>query len=176
MTPNRHLVVVGLMGSGKTTLGRALAKELGRRFVDSDTALEQATGETAREIADDEGLDRLHVLEAKVLHDTLESDEPSVVASAASTIEDDGARAALTNPDVGVIWLRGTPATLAGRVTATTDGHRPSAALAAIDEQAPRREPLYGSVADITIDVDDLAPRDVVAAAIEALRSRRLIG
>jgi shikimate kinase len=171
VTVPRHVVITGLMGSGKTTLGRALAEELGRPFVDSDTTLQRVTGESAREIAAGDGLERLHALEAELLRDALAAEVPAVVAAAASTIEDADARAALATPDIAVIWLRGAAPTLARR--ATPGGHRPTEALATISAQAPRREPLYASVAAATIDVDDLAPREVLAAALHALRSWR---
>jgi len=55
MTSTRHLVLVGLMASGKTTVGQTLAARLGRPFVDNDVVLERRTGRSAREIAAADG-------------------------------------------------------------------------------------------------------------------------
>ncbi|HEY4752428.1 MAG TPA: shikimate kinase, partial [Candidatus Limnocylindrales bacterium] len=67
----RHVVLLGTMGSGKTTVGRLLAERLGRPLRDSDPEIEAATGYTAREIRDRDGPDALHDLEARLLLSTL---------------------------------------------------------------------------------------------------------
>ena len=60
----RHIVLVGLMASGKTTVGRLLAEALGVPFSDSDTAIELERGTTVKELADEIGVDEMHELEA----------------------------------------------------------------------------------------------------------------
>src|SRR5436190_1800713 len=65
--PIGHVVIVGLMGVGKTSVGRRLAFRLGWQFVDSDATLAEQTGETARAIAAARSLDELHALEAHAL-------------------------------------------------------------------------------------------------------------
>src|SRR5262249_45956694 len=91
----RHVVLVGLMGSGKSTVGHALARRLGRPFVDNDEALEARSGRSARAIADADGADALHRLEAQALVDALARPEPAVVAMAASVVEHPGTADAL---------------------------------------------------------------------------------
>ena len=54
---NQHLVLVGLMGSGKTTVARVVADRLGRRVIDTDAVIEGSTGRTVREIFVDDGED-----------------------------------------------------------------------------------------------------------------------
>src|SRR5689334_14413518 len=71
MTEARHVVLMGLMGSGKSTVGRPLAARLDRPFVDNDDRLAARTGQTAREVAAAEGADALHAREAAVLVDAL---------------------------------------------------------------------------------------------------------
>jgi shikimate kinase len=171
MTRAGHIVIVGLMGSGKTTLGRALAERLGRPFVDGDAALEARHGQTAREIADRDGLARLHVLEAEVLKDALATEAPAVHAAAASTVEDLDVRRALAAPGTATVWLRGAPAVLAER--ALTGAHRPLVSadpLTVLSEQSERRGPLFEQVADVIVDVDGRSPREVLAATLAALR------
>ena len=170
LADRRHIVVVGLMGSGKTTLGRSVAQRLGRPFVDSDAAIEAAGGRTAREIADTDGIDALHRLEADGLIRALSAEMPSVVAAAASTIDAPECRRRLGGPDVGVVWLRGSPEALASRASA--GGHRPlleDHAVKVLAAQAAHREPFFTEVADIIVDVDDRSPNEVLQAALTAV-------
>src|SRR5262249_6752285 len=66
-----HLVLVGPMGAGKSTIGEIVAKRLDRPYIDSDDEVERRTGRTARQIAAAEGLAALHRLELTVLRDSL---------------------------------------------------------------------------------------------------------
>lgn len=169
----RHVVVVGLMGSGKSAVGRRLAAALGLRFRDSDKDIEAATGLTVRELGERDGMDAMHALEAKHVMDAATESEPSVVAAAASTIDVPAVRERLRQPDIAVVWLRAQPETLARRF-ASKDQHRPefgSSPAAFLANQAERRYPLFESVDPITIDVDRIRPRQAVSRAMEALGS-----
>lgn len=74
-----HLVIVGAMGVGKTSVGRLLAERLGLPFLDSDVILEAWTGETGAEIAERDGVGRLHVLELEVFLDACLSQDRVVI-------------------------------------------------------------------------------------------------
>ncbi|MEX1170389.1 MAG: shikimate kinase, partial [Chloroflexota bacterium] len=140
----RHVVVVGLMGSGKTVVGRRLAARLGWPWRDSDREIEASTGLTVRELRDRDGVDAMHALEARHLLDALAEPAPSVISAAASTVEAPECQAAMTAPGVAVVWLRAMPATLAGRFSAR-DRHRPEFSASPehfLAEQAARRHPL----------------------------------
>ena len=76
-----HVVLIGLMGSGKTTVGRALADVLGRPFRDSDTDLLERTGHSARDLAARDGVEALHVLELEHLLDAVRGSTPAVISS-----------------------------------------------------------------------------------------------
>jgi shikimate kinase len=164
-----HLVLLGLMGVGKSTVGRVLARRLACRFLDSDEAIADRLGTTASGIADRSGLAALHRLEADVLHDALRSSPPAVIAAAASVVDDRRARSELTAPDVTVVWLRGGPAVLARR--AAGGAHRPLGAdpLALLAQQHERRSARFGQVADLTIDTDDRSPPAVADAVMRWL-------
>ena len=167
----RHLVVVGLMGSGKTTVGKAVAAALGWRHRDSDAELEATHGRTARQLGDDIGIERLHELELRLLLEALAAPEPSVISTAASTIDEPDARLALTEPGVVVAWLRIDPASAARR--ARPGDHRPKPEDLAV--QAARRDPLYAAVADVTLDAT--APVDEnVATVLDRLAQARRPG
>jgi shikimate kinase len=141
-------VIVGLMGSGKTTIGSAAAARLGRPHRDSDTDLEARTGRSARDIAATDGVDVLHDLELELLLEALRAATPSVISPAASVIDKPAGRAALARPDIDVAWLRVDVATAVAR---SSEGqHRPWHEDLA--DQAARRDPLFAAVAGITVD------------------------
>jgi shikimate kinase len=146
------------MATGKTTVGRLLATELQRAFVDCDDQLTARTGLAASQIAERDGIDALHRIEADVLLDAVGGDEPAVITAAASTIEDARCRAALE--PAFVAWLRADVAVLASRARAQP--HRPlnDDVAAQLRAQAQRRDVLFASASDITIDVDAASPGD----------------
>jgi shikimate kinase len=168
--PIRHVVLVGLMGAGKTTVGRRLAARLGWPWRDSDVEIAAATGLTVRELRDRDGVDAMHDLEAAQLLHALTDPGPSVISAAASVVESETCRAALASPDLAIVWLRGSVDVLAARFPA--GDHRPAygaSPTAFLEEQARRREPLLRALDPIVIDVDEIDPDEAVARAIEAL-------
>ena len=106
----RHLVLVGLMGTGKTTTGRLLAERLGWPMRDSDQAIEAAMGQSVRELRDAIGTDAMHDLEAAALLREIAAQEPSVVCAAASTVDRQDCRDALRGEGIAVVWLTADPA------------------------------------------------------------------
>src|SRR5262245_1261902 len=96
----RHLVVVGPMAVGKSTLAEALAGWAGRPLRDSDDDLMAARGVTGRQLAEAEGIDALHLWEADDLRLALVDPTPSVIAAAASVVDMASCREALAAPFV----------------------------------------------------------------------------
>lgn len=169
----RHVVLVGLMAAGKTTVGRGLAEALGWPFSDSDAWVERERGTTVKSLAHEIGVDGMHELEAAHLLQALAEPGPSVIAAAASTIDNPTCREALADPGVTVIWLRGDPAALARRFD--VQRHRPRFGLAPdqlLAEQAAEREPLFRALDPIVVDTDGRNPADAVSAALAELNRR----
>jgi shikimate kinase len=163
----RHVVLLGLMGSGKTAVGRQLARELAVRFQDNDGRLAEASGLTPRELRLREGEAALHALEAHELLAALREPRASVISAAASVVESEACRAAMRDPGICAIWLRARAATIVTRFH--NEPHRPvySDDLEAFFErQLAERAPLYLEVADSAVDVDDLSLDDVVERAL----------
>ena len=158
-----HLVLVGLMGVGKTTVGSVLAQRLGRELVDSDLRIEARTGRTVKQILDEDGLEEMRRQEAAALFDALDDEAPRVIAAAAGVVLDPVNRRRLADADADVIWLTADPTFLAPRTA--TRGHRPwleDDPVGTLRRMQDEREPLYREVADRTVAVDGLTPEQLV--------------
>ena len=169
-----HLLLVGMMGSGKTTTARTVAERLGRPCVDTDEEIERRAGATVRDIFSSEGEAAFRRREADVLGSALASEVPSVVSVGGGAVLDAANRVALRASGT-VVWLRARPDTLARRVGNADDrpllgrvtGDDRRRELARIDEA---RRALYEEVATVTVDVDDLGPSAVADAVAASAR------
>jgi shikimate kinase len=164
----KHLVLIGMMGTGKTTAGTRAAAALDRPFVDSDEQIEALTGRTVREIFESEGEDVFRAFESEALLDALASDRPAVIAAAGGSVLRPENRAAIK--DAGrVVWLRADPEVLVERVG--SGEHRPllrKDPLGVLRKMADQRHDLYEELADVVIDVGDLGIDDVVELVVAA--------
>jgi shikimate kinase len=163
-----NLYLVGMMGAGKSAVGRPLAQALGYRFVDADTAIEQVAGRTIPSLFADEGEAGFRNLETAVLGQ-IASWHSLVVATGGGVV---------TRPENWghmrqgvVIWLDAPPAVLLNRLNADPTprpllrSEDPSARLQALLQE---RLPLYGQ-ADLRISQGDGTPDQVAAQVLEAL-------
>lgn len=154
-----HIVILGLMGSGKSTVGRIVANELGRPFVDSDSIVELRSGHLPYELADRDGLDELHDVEASAARHVLATSRAVVFAAAASVTE------MLTAEELSrtwSAWLDASPAVLARRMA----GDRPRPALdpspeEALAEQYRERAQRGRELAQLVVDTDVLTATEV---------------
>ena len=157
----RHVVIIGQMAVGKTTTARALARRLGRDHCDSDAAIEDLTGRTGRQIAATDGVDALHRLEAQVLLEALNVDEPLVVSAAASTIEDPRCRSRMAERAY-VVVLTARVETLQERARA--GAHRRDIPLDRLRTLVAERAEWFKAIADLTISAEQ--PQEKVVAGI----------
>ncbi len=151
-TPQANIFLVGLMGSGKTTIGRALAKRLNLRFVDADHEIESRTGASITLIFEIEGEASFRQREADVISD-LTQQQGIVLATGGGAILNQESRRSLRERGT-VVYLRASVGSLVQRTS--HDRQRPllqtADPRARIEELMRQRAPLYEEVAHITVE------------------------
>ena len=166
----RHIVLVGLPGVGKTTVGRGVAERLGRPFVDFDSEIERREGATVRRIFKVRGERYFRALE-RALTAELAGVEPMVLAPGGGWVKDP-VNMALLRPPSRIILLTAKPETALARMGAESAA-RPLMdhpdPLATIRELGEARRQAYES-ADAVVDTEVLDLQDVIARVIELAR------
>lgn len=168
-TPCRTVVLVGLMGAGKTKIGRRLALRLNLPFFDSDAEIEEAAGETIAEIFRNRGETVFRDGERRLIARLL-AQPTHVLATGGGAFMDPATRAAIRRLGVSV-WLRADLDVLLARVARRSDRpllkeRDPRAVMAELIE---RRYPVYGE-ADLVVDSSD-GPPDLTATRVIAALS-----
>lgn len=168
--PSRTIALVGLMGVGKSTVGRRLAHRLGLPFVDGDEAIEDAAHMTVSDIFAQLGEAEFRAGEARVMRRLLEG-PPIVLATGGGAILNADTRE-LLKAHATTVWLRADLKVVAQRVQRRDTrpllrGKDPFVALTAMAEV---RYPVYAT-ADVTVDVGAGAHAQAVAAIITALEA-----
>jgi shikimate kinase len=160
-----HIVVLGLMGAGKSTLASALSERLDVPWRDSDRDIETLTGRTGRQLSADPtvGIDGLHQLEEAVLLGALANPDPTVISAAGWVVESPLCRTLMRHRAM-VVWLEAPAPVLVERMQTTA--HRRPVSLADVEQLVARREPLFRAVADHVFDAT--TPVDVVASGVVA--------
>ena len=170
MTSPPRVLLVGMMGVGKSTTGHLLATRLEWPYLDSDDEIVRQTGRTVPEIWKADGQAAFRAEEARVLAQATTSDGPCVVAVAGGAVLDPENRARIRSAGL-VVWLRAEVAVLATRVGSGAgrpllEGG-PAAALAWLSVE---RAPIYAELADLVFDVDLLSPPQVVDQILASLK------
>jgi shikimate kinase len=146
-----NLILVGMMGSGKTTMGRALAKHLGKVFVDSDEEIIKRTGVTVPHIFDVEGEAGFRQREAAAIRDLVGRDN-MVLATGGGAVLEEQNRTMLQQNGI-VIYLKASVHDLWQRTR--HDRNRPLLQTkdphAKLNELFRQRDPLYQQVSDIVV-------------------------
>jgi shikimate kinase len=163
---NRSVVFVGMMGAGKSSIGRRLAALLRIPFVDADTEIESAAGMTIPEIFDKHGEPYFRNGEARVIARLLEQG-PQVLATGGGAVMDAHTRALIREKAVS-IWLKADLDVLLKRTKRRND--RPL--VEKIKELLPQREPFYAE-ADIVVQSRD-EPHETIIDEIMAAIPRQL--
>jgi shikimate kinase len=166
-----HVALVGLSGSGKSTLAPLLATRLGGRVVvDLDREVERRLGGPVATVFAEHGEAAFRDAERDELAAAL-TGPPAVIATGGGVVLDAENRRRL-GADAAVVWLRAHPDHLRQRLEGTTEVRPllegdPGFALARLSEE---RDALYAQVADLTVDVEGVDPRDLADEIATSLR------
>lgn len=167
----RLIVLVGMMGAGKSTIGRRLAARLRLRFVDADSEIETAAGMTIPEIFEIHGESYFRDGEARVIARLLE-DGPAVLATGGGSFMREETRGRIGTKAIS-IWLKADADVIMRRVKRRADRPLLQTAdpAATVGQLMTEREPVYRH-ADLTICSRDVPHDKIVDECIEALHAR----
>jgi len=164
----RVIALIGLRGSGKTTIGKRVARALKRPFIELDRLIEEEAGLQLGEIFALHGEDYYRRLEREVLSRILSTDRASVVAGGGGLVTD-RVTYDLLKRDALTVWLKAQPEDYLKRVTAQGD-RRPMAGradpLAELRSLLRDRELLYAE-AELTVETSARSPEDITRAILE---------
>ncbi len=168
-----RVVLIGMMGAGKSLAGRVVASRLGWPLLDSDEQVQLRTGHTVAQIFAERGEAAFRAEESQALAEAVTTSGPLVFSVAGGAVLSADNRRLLRQAGL-VVWLRAELPTLAGRVH--SGDHRPLLAgdrLAQLTALYAERRPHYQELADVVIDVDYLTPGEVADQVVAAFHSWR---
>jgi shikimate kinase len=169
----RHaIVLVGLMGSGKTTVGKRIAQELGYAFVDSDDVVASNAGKSVREIFAQDGEAVFRQCESEAIKSVLADRQSSVVlATGGGAVISSDNRSLISEQASTVVWL---DASVEDLVVRTKSGvTRPlldGDAATTLQSLSSQRSAWYDEVATVRIDTRGKSVAKVSSAVLEAIR------
>lgn len=170
----RHLVLIGLPGAGKTTVGRAVSKELHRPFIDVDAEIEHMFGKSVSQIFAEHGEAAFRASEAEVSARLAGSTAAAVIAPGGGWVANESATAHL-RASARIIYLRVSPDEAVRRMGSGV-ARRPLLAsgedvVSALDALHERRRQAYEELADWTVETGGLRRSQVVARLLELVRT-----
>lgn len=164
-----RVILIGPMGSGKTTIGQLVAEKLQIPFRDTDQVIEERTGKSVSDIFLEDGEDEFRAIEKKVLRDELLSDGTVLALGGGAPISID-AQSALRAIASPVIYLDISLAAVAPRIGFNRDRplllHNPRGQWQTLMEA---RRPIYESIADSVIDVNEKSETEIASLVLEAI-------
>jgi shikimate kinase len=166
-----RIVLIGMMGSGKSTVGALLAARSGWRYVDNDEDVRQLTAQEPTEVISTGGEAELHAAEAAAFLRAISEPGPVIIAAAAAVVMDTTCAAALRS-QASVVYLRARPDTLRQRIGSGIGRRDDATDLAWLAARDRERDEVYRSLATLTVDVDDLSPEEVVDRIIDGVGVR----
>lgn len=169
MSGTERVVLIGMMGAGKSTVGASLSSLTGWPYIDNDQVVEQMVGMPTRDLMQQQGVAAMRAAESAAAAQVLTMPAP-LIAGAAAGIVLDPAVSAQVHDGAFVVFLRARIDTLAKRVKGTYRpwlGDDPEVTLHKLYEG---REPLYEKLAHLVLDVDDTTPEADAQRILDALR------
>jgi shikimate kinase len=170
MSRAERVVLIGMMGAGKSTIGASLSKLTGWPYIDNDQVVEQMVGMPTRDLLQQRGVEAMRTAESAAAIHVL-TRPPPLIAGVAAGIVLDPAVSAQVHDGAFVVFLRARIETLAKRVEGTYRpwlGDDPEATLRKL---YVGREPLYEKLAHLVLDVDDTSPDADAQRILDAFRA-----
>ncbi len=172
--PTDNIVLIGFMGTGKSAVGRVLARRTGRRHLDTDAEIERGAGKPIPEIFALDGEAAFREQETALLSSLAIAEEAGgLVLSTGGGTPVRAENAALLKQVGTVVWLRVTPEAILARVAHSLHerpllaGHRDNP-LGRIESLLAAREPIYEALADVILETSDCADSEEGAARLMA--------
>lgn len=160
-----NLVLIGMMGSGKSTVGRLLAGALGRPFYDTDTLVELSAGRLIRQIFEAEGEEGFRRREVAAVQEATAGDGRVIATGGGAVLNP--ANRALLRLNGTVVWLDAEPEELYRRALGQGAAARPLLAgpdpLGTLRRLRAERAEAYGAAAHMRVDVTGRTPEEVAA-------------
>ena len=161
-----NIVLIGFRGTGKSTVGRLLAKHLERDFIDSDKYIEDSTEKTIKSIFEEDGEEGFRKIEADTIAELSKADNKVISTGGGAVLKEDNVRNLKDNGFL--VLLEATPEIIHNRIAQdkNTTQQRPSLTdkepLDEIKHLIAEREPAYKSAADFTINTSYVSCEDIV--------------
>ena len=166
-----NLVLIGYRATGKTTLARLLAEQLGWEWIDADVEIERRAGKSIARIFAEDGEPAFRDLEAEVIADLCRRQRLVLAAGGGAPMRPESRRAMRASGKV--VWLKALPETILARMSAdaTTTTRRPDltdkGGLDEILQLLTRREPVYRQSAHLEVDTEGKSPQTIAAEILD---------
>ena len=170
----RRIILIGYMGSGKTTVGKALSKDTGMMFYDLDWYIESRMRKTVSQIFAEKGEEGFRKIEYNMLHEVAEFEDVIISCGGGTPCFFDNMD--YLNQQGDVVYLKATPETLYKHLLMAKverpllKDKTPEELIAYITEHLKEREPFYGKARHI-LDVNVLDNYDKIAISVERIKS-----
>ena len=166
------IILVGMMGAGKTTIGKLLSNQLGFNFTDLDRKIEEKSGVKINTIFEIEGEEGFREREYLALNEAL-AEEKVVISTGGGVVVNDINRSLIKKSEAVVVYLKASLDILVGRLK--NDKTRPMLdkdnKQLSLQKLLSEREPLYENLADFIIDTSHLKTNDVLKTITEKMES-----
>jgi shikimate kinase len=166
------IILVGMMGAGKTTIGKLLSNQLGFNFIDLDRKIEEKSGVKINTIFEIEGEEGFREREYLALNEAL-AEEKVVISTGGGIVVKDINRSLIHKSEAMVVYLKASLDILVGRLK--NDKTRPMLdkdnKLLSLQKLLSEREPFYENLADFIIDTSHLKTNDVLKTITEKMES-----
>lgn len=171
-----NIVLIGYRATGKTTLARLLAEQLGWTWMDADVEIERRAGKTIAKMFAEDGEPAFRDLEARVIADLCGQDRLVLAAGGGAPLREESRQTMWANGQV--VWLTAAPETILARMTgdSTTAARRPSLTdrdpLDEILHLLAKREPVYRESAHLVVDTEGKTPEQLAEEILTRLGER----